>query len=672
MHKGGASRDTILAAWPGYSAGLHPSAQRWERSAPFEKAISLGNGKEMDNPQKSTILVVDDEQPILEALRELLAMQGYNLAFASDGFEALEAAAKLLPDLILLDVMMPDLDGFEVCRRLRADPRLAQVPVVMLTALNDGDSRLRGIEAGADEFLSKPFDPAELLARVRTITRLNRYRRLLEERAKFEQVIRFSPNGILIVDEKGIIRLASPAAQRMLDLEKTSLLKKSVRGFVAPGHLESFEAFLEKIMTGRHQTEQIETRLVRADGRQIPVEADGAFFSWEDEMGAQIVLRDISERKEAEERIERQLQRLITLHNIDLAITDSLDLDRTLGAFLEQITEQLHLDAASILLFDSNTQRLEYSAGRGFSHGVVPASRLPLEKERMVKLALDQWVFSVPDLLKNGSGQEFLRARGLESEGFVSYFAAPLSSKGQVKGLLEIFNRTHLHPDLEWLSFLQTLTTQAVIAIENAELYHSLQKTHQELTQAYDATLEGWSRALELRDKETEHHTQRVTEMTVRLARAMGLEGPALMHIRRGALLHDIGKMGIPDGILLKPGSLTDAEEEIMQRHPTYAYEMLSPIPYLRPALDIPYCHHERWDGAGYPRGLKGEEIPLAARIFAVVDVWDALRSDRPYRSAWPEEEVRTYIRQQAGKQFDPQVVEVFLSMDWTSEPGLS
>jgi HD-GYP domain-containing protein (c-di-GMP phosphodiesterase class II) len=185
-----------------------------------------------------------------------------------------------------------------------------------------------------------------------------------------------------------------------------------------------------------------------------------------------------------------------------------------------------------------------------------------------------------------------------------------------------------------------------------------------ELARAYDTSLDGWSRALDLRDKETEGHTQRVTDMTLRLARAMGVAEGDLVDIRRGALLHDIGKMGIPDSILLKPGPLTEEEWKVMRRHPVYAYDFLSPTPYLRPALDIPYCHHEKWDGTGYPRGLRGEGIPRAARIFAVADVWDALRSDRPYRAAWTAVKAREYIREQAGKHFDPRVVEVFLRIE--------
>ncbi len=184
-----------------------------------------------------------------------------------------------------------------------------------------------------------------------------------------------------------------------------------------------------------------------------------------------------------------------------------------------------------------------------------------------------------------------------------------------------------------------------------------------ELAAAYEATVEGWSRALDLRDHETEGHSRRVTELTVRLARKMGATDAECVHIRRGALLHDIGKMGVPDGILHKPSALTPEEWELMRKHPSYAYELLSPIEYLHPAIDIPYCHHEKWDGSGYPRGLQGEAIPLAARMFAAVDIWDALRSDRPYRRAWSDRKTRDYLASLAGSHLDPQVVREFLAL---------
>jgi PAS domain S-box-containing protein/putative nucleotidyltransferase with HDIG domain len=180
---------------------------------------------------------------------------------------------------------------------------------------------------------------------------------------------------------------------------------------------------------------------------------------------------------------------------------------------------------------------------------------------------------------------------------------------------------------------------------------------------AYEETLKGWSRAMDFRDKETENHTQRVTELSVRMAQAMGLSEMEVTHIRWGALLHDIGKIAIPDQILNKPGPLTAEEWVEMRRHPEYAYEMLAPIQFLRPALDIPHCHHERWDGSGYPRGLKEEEIPVAARIFAVADVWDALTSDRPYRKALSPMAALRYIRENKGILFDPAVVSVFLEI---------
>jgi putative two-component system response regulator len=324
--------------------------------------------------QNSTILIVDDNPLGREALGDVLEPEGYIVAFAADGPEALKIASEIYPDVVLLDVMMPGMDGYEVCRRLRTDPKLAEMPVLMVTALDDRRSRLRGIEAGADDFISKPFDRIEMRARMRTITRLNRYRKLREEHIRLEQA------------------------------------------------------------------------------------------------------------------------------------------------------------------------------------------------------------------------------------------------------------------------------------------YDELQQTH-------EGTLSGWVRALDLRDKETEGHSERVVELTSRLAKTAGIEGEDLIHLRRGALLHDIGKLGVPDAILLKPGSLTSEEWIIMQQHPLHAYEWLSAIPYLRMTIDIPYCHHEKWNGTGYPRGLKGEEIPLSARLFALVDVWDALRSDRPYREAWSREKTLDHIQKDRGKHFDPDATELFLEM---------
>jgi putative two-component system response regulator len=319
----------------------------------------------------STVLIVDDEESGRQTLESILESEGYHIEMAENGMQALEKAKILLPDVILLDVMMPGMTGFEVCERVRNDPLLAEIPIIVLTALDDRESLLTALKAGADDFISKPFDRFELRARLLGITRLNRYHKIIEERTK-------------------------------------------------------------------------------------------------------------------------------------------------------------------------------------------------------------------------------------------------------------------------------------------------LQEANDQILEAYEATIEGWTRALDLRDKETEGHSQRVTELTIKLAKAYGMNADELPHIRRGALLHDMGKIGIPDSILHKPGALTDQEWTTMRKHPQFVYDMLKSVEYLQPALDIPYCHHEKWDGSGYPRGLKGEEIPIAARLFAIADVWDALISDRPYRDAWKKEETLTYIRDQSGKHFDPKIVELF------------
>jgi len=323
---------------------------------------------------KSTILIVDDEPSGRDTLESILESEGYILEMAENGFQAIEKAIAIQPDVILLDVMMPGMTGFETCRRIREEKHLAEIPILFITALDDRQSILTGLEAGADDFISKPYDRHELRARLLGITRLNRYRKLINERSKLELA-------------------------------------------------------------------------------------------------------------------------------------------------------------------------------------------------------------------------------------------------------------------------------------------------HSKLISAYDATIEGWSRAMDLRDKETEGHSQRVTQLTLKLAKAAGMNEEELIHVRRGALLHDMGKLGVPDSVLHKPAKLNDEEWGLMRQHPQLAYDMLYPIEYLRPALDIPYCHHEKWDGSGYPRGLKGEQIPIAAQIFAIVDVWDALTSDRPYRLAWQKEETLKYIKDQSDKHFDPSVVNLFFQI---------
>ncbi|NPV56092.1 MAG: PAS domain S-box protein [Anaerolineae bacterium] len=362
----------------------------------------------------------------------------------------------------------------------------------------------------------------------------------------------------------------------------------------------------------------------------------------------------------------QQVDQLTSLRAIDHQITNSSNMHTNLEYILTQVKTHLAVDAVAIFLLDPETQILRFTCGSGFRNpaiehcylnpgeslaGIVIEDQAPLFIQQ---LSLSPYVSSIKELL---------------SDGFVSYYAYPLIVMDQAKGVIEVLKRTPLNPNQGWLRFYELLAGQTAIVLDNAQMFSDIERAHDELVKAYDATIEGWSRAMDLRDKETEGHTQRVTEMTLELARAAGIPETELIHIRRGSLLHDIGKLGVPDHILLKPDKLTDAEWFNMRLHPVHAYNMLKDIDYLKPALEIPYCHHEKWDGTGYPRGLKGEEIPLEARIFAVVDVYDAVTSDRPYRPAWSRKKALEHIRENSGQHFDPKVVELFLSVMGEKDP---
>lgn len=439
----------------------------------------------------SKILVADDDPLTRDYLNGLLLKDSCEMIFAEDGEQALKLAKTSAPDLLLLDVMMPKLTGLEVCRQIRTDPTLADVPIIMITALDDRNSRLQGIQAGADDFISKPFDSHELVARVTTIIRLNRYRRLHEEHEKYERLVKFSSDGIVLLNENGKILVTNPAFNQMADIEKESdVCDQTIEKLLDPADRIPFQLKLADLFSKRVATIRFETALRQPNNKPFHVEIHGNLTPMENGQAAQLIIHDITERKLSEQK---------------------------------------------------------------------------------------------------------------------------------------------------------------------------LQKAHEKLVAAYHATVAGWALTLELRDIETSGHSQRVTDWSVKLAKMMGIKNDDLNEFSCGATLHDIGKIGIPDSILMKPDRLTAAEIALMRKHTQYAYNVLSKVGFSGPVVDIPHYHHERWDGTGYPEGLKGEEIPLSARIFAIIDVWDALSSDRPYRPAWPNNKVMAYIHEESGKHFDPKVVDAFL-----------
>jgi len=360
------------------------------------------------------------------------------------------------------------------------------------------------------------------------------------------------------------------------------------------------------------------------------------------------------------DQMKLKQSQLRALMSVGQVINSSMGLRRVLEEVMDSLITLMHAERGFLMLRESNGE-FAVQIARGIAHINLDEEAFKVSKTVVRKVVES----SAPVLTTNAQADPRFDAQmSVAAYQLRSILCVPLKLKDDLIGVLYVDNRAHAgifkENDLELIS---GFADQAAVAIDSARLFEDLQESHRELEKAYQATLEGWVRALDLRDKETEGHTQRVTILTQRLARSMGVEGDALINITRGALLHDIGKMAIPDGILLKPGQLTEDERMLIQKHPVYAYEMLSPIAFLVPAIDIPYCHHEKWDGSGYPRGLRGKDIPFAARIFPVVDVWDALTSNRPYRRALPQYEVRQRIKNDSGKHFDPVVVDAFMEM---------
>lgn len=463
------------------------------------------------------------------------------------------------------------------------------------------------------------------------------------------------------VNQDGRVVYANPACTVLFGAENAAdIVGKTPYELFAPEYHHVISARIASLTKIGQSVEAIHERIIRTDGTMVDVEVSASYFPYEKMNAVHVILRDITKQIAAQEQIEYQIDQLKALREIDQTILNGEDLQTVLSICLEHALSLLAMDAALIVVHPSITSEPEEIFHSGFSFKEYSEKQLKNRASVETLTAEEKLRLFIGDL--GLSAESTIEKSIIVQEEFVTFCRVPLIAKGNVKGLIEVFKHDAITPDAGWFDYYDTLAGQVAIAIDNFQLYKGLKESLEEIKNAYDATIAGWSRAMDLRDKETEGHTQRVAQLAVDIAQKMGLNGERIDHIRRGALLHDMGKLGIPDSILLKPGTLNAEEWEIMRMHPHFAYKMLEPIEYLRPALEIPYCHHEKWDGSGYPRGLKEEEIPLSARIFAVVDVWDALRSDRPYREKWPEEKVTAHIQSLSGSHFDPHIVEVFLN----------
>ncbi len=364
-----------------------------------------------------------------------------------------------------------------------------------------------------------------------------------------------------------------------------------------------------------------------------------------------------AEKEQAEAELKERLVELEVLYSISSSMRYLEDLDALLSTLLDQTLATIKTEAGAIWLFDPSNAKLRFAIARSWFSKLENTVIAPNEG------ILGQVYSSGQFYVSDDVSRDLRTASSSKIPAGWSGVCLPIRSIFEIEGVIFVSVPLPRKITPEELKLLSSIAEMAGMAVHRVRLFEELRASGKALASAYDETIKGWANALELRDHETEGHSERVTDLTLTMARKLGISEDQIVHVYRGALLHDIGKMGVSDTILLKPGPLTEREWEIMHRHPLYAYELLAAIAYLKPALNIPYCHHEKFDGSGYPRGLKGEEIPLEARIFAIIDVYDALASDRPYRKAWSREEALEHIRKESGTHFDPQVVELFMDL---------
>lgn len=670
-----------------------------------ETRLVMTNRNELTAPNsepKGRILVVDDEIELTNALVEMLNKQNYQAIGFTDGNKALERLKQESFDILLADLMMPAIDGITLLKSaLQIDPNIVGL---IMTGQGTVQTAVDAMKSGAFDYILKPF---KLNAVLITLAKSLEVRRLRMENITLRETVSIYELGQLVsstLDSRAIAHKTAEAVRQQSDADEVSILvpvtggeemvvvaasggdreflvdqrvpkANTIAGWVANN--QEMLTLEGEVMDERFSPAYPRPEIIRAIS--LPMVLNKNLIGVmnvnitnkprnlsEGQIRGLQTLANIAasalENARLYQETEERLRRLDALRRIDLAISSSMDIRISLDVLLDQVHTHLKVDASSVLLMDPASNDFYAAATRGFRSLAASRMRVRMGSGCVGRAAVERRTVpaSDPDELKE---DPLLTQLPVDEE--IQFIAAtPLISKGAVEGVLVVLQRSPFTPSEDWYSFLEILAGQAAIAINNARLFENLQITNQQLIMAYSETIEGWSRALDLRDQETEGHTQRVTEMSLRLARSMNVfSDEELTYFRWGALLHDIGKMGVPDQILLKPEKLTEKEEAIMRMHPEFAFRLLNSITFLRRALDIPHYHHEWYDGTGYPEGLKGEQIPLAARIFAIVDVWDALCSDRPYREGWSDDKVIRYLKKQTGTQFDPKVVDAFLKV---------
>jgi PAS domain S-box-containing protein len=507
-------------------------------------------------------------------------------------------------------------------------------------------------------------NPLHIQSSVRDISeRKQAEEALRKSEERFSKAFRLSPVIITITKlDDGQLIDVNETFEEFVGYKREEVIGKTTLELGLWGNPSDREQLL-RILTANGEVRNKEIQFRTRDGRSITGLVSLELIELSGIQCNIAVIENITERKQADETILNQLafDELMTRLLTRFATCSYADVDASIRIGLQEIGEFLGSDYADLFMLSEDGTAWDSSHFWSAPH--LNLTREPTQHIRAGRLQWSEDRLLRGDVVKVNTLDDYPPEANLdrqfgEAEGGKSLLSVPIRGQDlQICGCIDIVSYTHT---ITWSDGDVARLKMVGDAIANLL---GRKDAEEDLAEAYDTTLEGWAQALDLRDKETEGHSRRVTETTISVARAMGCTEEELVHVRRGSLLHDIGKMGIPDEILRKRGPLTDGERTVVVRHPITAYNLLKPIAYLEKALDIPYCHHEKWDGSGYPRGLKGEEIPLAARIFAVVDVWDALSSDRPYREAWSHDKVTRYMIAESGKHFDPDVLNIFLQM---------
>ncbi|UBV44864.1 GAF domain-containing protein (plasmid) [Deinococcus taeanensis] len=494
------------------------------------------------------------------------------------------------------------------------------------------------------------------------LSRMRTQQDLASREAMLRTVTDQSTDVISVVDEQGLIRYQSAASSTLLGYPPEALIGERYDRGIHRDDLGAVNAAMTDLRRVPGGSAAVTFRVWHAAGQLVWLEAHAHNLLHDPAVqGVVIHVRNVTVARTTQRHLERRVQELTLMHATGQELQRARTEEDVARHVVDLIEQRLAHPFVQVGKLEPDGSVVSVSREAARRH--LPAARLPPGQGLIGACVSTGRSVLVPDVHQDS--RYLGRHDSVRSE-----LVVPVHVSGVVWGVLNVESERVSAFDDEDRRALETVASQAGTALANVALLNELRCSHDELRAAYDETIAGWARALDLRDRETEGHSQRVTNLSVALARRMGVPEPQLVHLRRGALLHDIGKMGIPDAILLKPGPLDEAEWTVMKRHPVLARDLLKAIGFLRPALDIPYAHHEHWNGGGYPLGLRGEAIPLPARIFAVIDVWDALRSDRSYRRAWTETQARAHLKAQAGTQFDPLVVRAFLNWLDAGLPG--